>query len=78
MSSLRFLDLLVTSDKQQFHHVLLMTPSSTLCSVRNKRFINPLNNYFSLFTERKMGITHKTLKIMFSISNAKFLFEKLH
>ena len=78
MSSLRFLDLLVTSDKQQFHHVLQMTPGSMLCSVRNKRFINPLSNYFSLLTERKMGITHKTLKSIFSISNVKFRFEKLH
>lgn len=78
MSSLRFLDPLVTSDKQQFHHVLQMTPGSMLCSVRNKRFINPLNNYFSLLTERKMGITYKILKSMFSISNVKFRFEKLH
>ena len=78
MNSLRFLDLLVTSDKQQFHHVLQMTPGSMLCSVRNKRFINTLINYFSLFTETKMGITHRTLKIMFLISNAKFCFEKLH
>ena len=78
MSSLRSLDLLATSDKQQFHHALQMTPGSMLCSVRNKRFISSLNNYFSLFTKREMGITHRTLKIMFSISNAEFLFEKLH
>ena len=77
MSSLRFLDLLVTTDKQQFHHALQMTPGSMMCSIRNKRFINTLNNYFSLFTERKIGKTHKTLKITFSISNAKFRFEKL-
>ena len=61
MSSLRFVDLLVTSDEQQFHHVLQMTPGSMLCSARNKRFINPVNNYFSFLTERKIGITHRAL-----------------